>query len=394
MKKSIHFTKITGIIIMAVMAFFFAGCREYYDPQFTTPETGYLVVEGFINNGTEPTEIRLTRTVQLDGAATPIPETGANVMVESEGNERFSLAETVPGVYRSGQLQLNGSSKYRIHIYAKEKEYVSAFSGIQTTPDIDSISWKQHNEGVQFHVHASDPTGNARYYQWKFEETWETNSPYVSNLVYAYDAQDKITGVKYRYPNRINEASFIRCWSEKKSAGILIGSTEKLAEDVVYLPFHFIEANSVKISIMYSVLLKQYKLSKAAHAFLLQMKKNSEQLGSIFDAQPSEMPGNMYCLTEPGEPVIGFVEVTEEKTRRLFISNGALQNWNYQTGCAVTVIDNHPDSIVKYGLQLMPGTVAKDDEITGDITHFSAAPPRCIDCRQNGGTNIKPLFWP
>ena len=383
-----------GCLLLTILFLCIIGCRERYDAVFTTPETGFLVVEGFINNGAEPTEIRLTRTVQLDGPASLLPETGANVFVESDANNRFPLQETAPGIYRSAQLALNTNQQYRIHIYAKEKEYVSAYTGIQSTPGIDSISWEQNTAGVQLHVHANDPANQSRYYQWKFDETWETNPPFVSNLVYGYDAQQRITGVEYRYPNRMNEPSFIRCWSQKQSSGILIGSTEKLEKDVVFLPIHFIEANSIKLSVQYSILLKQYKLSKAAYTFLLQMKKNTEQLGSIFDAQPSEMPGNITCLTHPGEAVIGFVEVSQEKTRRLFIHNNELQNWRYQTGCEATIIDNHPDSIVKYGLQLMPATVAKDDEITGAITHFSAAPASCIDCRQNGGTNVKPVFWP
>lgn len=381
-------------LLTLLFLFSATGCRERYDAMVLTPETGYLVVEGFINNGTEPTEIRLSRTVQLDGPSSPLPETGATVFVESNTANRFPLQETAPGIYRSAQLALNTNEQYRIHIYAKEKEYVSAYSGIQTTPGIDSISWVQNAAGVQLHVHANAPDNQSRYYQWKFDETWETNPPFVSNLVYGYDAQQRITGVEYRYPNRMNEPSFVRCWTEKQSSGILIGSTEKLEKDVVYLPIHFIEANSVKISVQYSILLKQYKLSKAAYTFLLQMKKNTEQLGSIFDAQPSEMPGNMSCLTHPGEAAIGFVEVTQEKTSRLFIHNNELRNWNYKTGCEVTIIQNNPDSITKYGLQVMPATVFMDDPNTGAITHFTAAPSFCIDCRQNGGSNIKPAFWP
>jgi hypothetical protein len=387
--KTVRYWALLNLVII------FTGCREYYDAGFITPETGYLVVEGFINYGSQPTVISLSRTKKISGPNSVRPEEGATVFVESDQNDRYLLQETTPGAYTSGTINLEAAKKYRLFIKAKGKEYVSEFTPVQQTPDIDSITWKRENEneGIQLYVHSHDPNNTSRYYQWKYEETWEINPPFASTLEYDFDNHDKITGVKYRYPNKRPETAFQKCWPESKSKGLLLWSTEKLDKDLVYLPFLFIPPNSVRISVLYSILLKQYKLSESAYNFLLQMKKNSEQLGSIFDPQPSEMPGNITCITAPGEVVVGFVEVTQEKTKRLFISRQEVGRWNYFTDCEITVIDNHPDSIIKYGLQVMPSLVSTDDDY-GNITKFSAAPPLCIDCRVSGGTNIKPSFWP
>ena len=65
------------------------------------------------------------------------------------------------------------------------------------------------------------------------------------------------------------------------------------------------------------------------------MKKNTEQVGTLFDAQPSQISGNFKCLTNPGELVIGFVEVTEEQTKRAFIYNSQVPGWSYNMICMV-----------------------------------------------------------
>jgi hypothetical protein len=391
-KNLTHLLKKCCYIVLPVI-FIISACRDYYDAEYETPEAGFLVVEGFINYGTAPTVIKLSRSTKPSESTVPYAETGASIQIESDQNEHYALTESVSGTYTSGLLNLSPSKKYRIVIQAKGKQYQSQYSGVQTTPEIDSITWKQESNGIELWVNASDPANSAVYYQWKFEETWEILSPFTSNLMYDIDNQQRIKGVKYRYADESIDTTGLRCWQQNKSSNLLLGSTEKLSQDVVHLPFHVITANSEKLGVLYSVLLKQYKLSSQAYEFLLQMKKNNEQLGSIFDAQPSELPGNIVCSTIPTETVVGFVEVMQEKTKRIFISRNEIGTWNYTTNCGSSVIANHPDSIVKYGLQLTPTNVFIDDT-PKIIISFNAAPPRCVDCRLNGGTNVKPSFWP
>ena len=69
---------------------------------------------------------------------------------------------------------------------------------------------------------------------------------------------------------------------------------------------------------MYSINVKQYALSHEAYLFFEKIKKNTEQLGSIFDPQPSELQGNIHCITNPAETVVGYVDISEEKVQRNF----------------------------------------------------------------------------
>ena len=177
------------------------------------------------------------------------------------------------------------------------------------------------------------------------------------------------------------------------SSSITLGSTEKLTSDIVYLPVQYIEPHSEKLSVLYSINLRQYAISKGNYLFLQKMKKNTEQLGTIFDPQPSEISGNIHCLADPGEVVIGFIEVTQEQVKRIFISNSQVPGWNYDPGCVETIIDNNLDSIAKHGSDLYP-TLPSGLDPFGGIAKFHATPDKnCMNCTFRG-VSQKPAFWP
>lgn len=371
------------------------GCKEVYEPNISSPATGYLVVDGFINGAPGVSTVSLTRTTKLIDEVSIIYEYNAQVSIESDNNESYPLFEGPNATYTSAVLNLNPSSKYRIKINTQNgKEYLSEFTAVKNTPAIDNISWQRENGGVQTYINTHDAQNNTKYYQWKYEETWEIQSSFLSTLRYVYNSvTGAITGVEYRDPVNLSaDTTIATCWQSFTSRNIIIGSSEKLSTDRIYLPLTYIEPASAELGVLYSVELKQYALSLGAYMFYDQMRKNTEQLGSIFDAQPSELKGNIQCVNDPSEIVIGYVEVTEEQTKRIFIANKQVEDWGYNPGCSSFTIDNQPDSILKYGSGLMP-TFAKTVSPLGDIIDFYASTPICVDCTLSG-TNIKPSFWP
>src|SRR4030095_7378655 len=89
------------------------------------------------------------------------------------------------GEYSIAQLILNSNKKYRLYIRTRDgKEYISDFTAIKHTPPIDSISWQRENGGVRLYVHSHDAQNGTKYYQWKYEETWEFHSDYYSSIKY------------------------------------------------------------------------------------------------------------------------------------------------------------------------------------------------------------------
>ena len=120
-----------------------------------------------------------------------------------------------------------------------------------------------------------------------------------NNLEYIIDpVTNSPTAVAYKYPDQHNDTTIYKCWNTLEFSTIILGSTEKLTSDVVYLPVQYIEPHSEKLSVLYSINLRQYAISHDQYLFLQKMKKNTEQLGTIFDPQPSEISGNIHCLTD------------------------------------------------------------------------------------------------
>lgn len=372
------------------------GCREKYVPNLNLPATSYLVVEGFINSGTGPTTITLTRTTKLVDTSKIFYERKATVSVEGKINTTaFPLTETGPGVYTISQLTLNVNDQYRVYIKTQAgKEYVSDYSAVRTTPDIDSVSWKSVNTGVQIYANTHDAQGKTKYYQYKYDETWEFHSQYYTSIKVFYNALNR-PRLGYRDSSALGnpDRTLFTCWKSTSLTNILVATSEKLTQDVISeQPLVFIEPDSWKLSVLYSINLKQFALSQQRYRFLEQLKKNTEQLGSIFDAQPSDNNGNIHCITNKEEPAIGFVEVSQEKQKRIFISNTQLPDWRYYSGCKPQIeVKNIPDSL-NMASGLLATYVAERSPF-GEIVSGYFAEPDCVDCTFRG-SNKKPPFWP
>ena len=203
MKKLFAFSIFLVIII---------GCKEKFIPSLQSPVTGYLVVEGYISSGVEPTTITLTRTTKLYNTSTIIYERNAQVKIIGQNQETYPLSETGNGVYTSASLNLNRNEKYHLQIKTRDgKEYASNNANVKLTPDIDSLTWAREIGGLNIYVNTHDPQNNTRYYLWKYEETWEFHSFYTSSLEYVYDPVKGIpTGVTYRLPSQQIDTTIFR----------------------------------------------------------------------------------------------------------------------------------------------------------------------------------------
>jgi len=387
----IYFRQTIGLLLPLLLI----QCKEEYNPHIEAKTTGILVVEGFINSGQGPTTIRLSRSTDLQDTILN-PESNAQVNVEGEDGSSFTLFNNGNGLYMNGQLTLSNGVKYRLLIRTGDgKEYASDYTPVRYTPAIDSITWQRENDGLRIYANARDAQNATKYYQWKYEETWEIHSAFYTSIKYIRDTvrTNDVTDLVYRLPDRNPDITLYKCWRTLNSSSIILGSTEKLTTDLVYLPVQYIEPHSEKLSVLYSINLRQYAISKDNYLFLQKMKKNTEQLGTIFDPQPSEISGNIHCLTDPGEIVVGFIELTEEQLKRIFISNAQVPGWGYDPGCVQVIIDNQLDSIKKHASDLYPTTPNSVSPFGTILKFFATNSENCMDCTLRG-VSQKPVFWP
>jgi len=390
------FRTISGRILVLLLLLPF-GCREKFVPSLQSPPTGYLVVEGILNDGDGPTNILLSRTNPFN-ADTLRFETGAVVRVEGDDNSVFGLTETQKGVYSVNDLHLNQSQQYRLYIKTLDgKEYMSEYVPVKSTPAIDTVSWRYGDDGVNFSVSTHDPNKNTRYYYWRYEEAWEFHVPYVSTL--KWDTQTYGNAQHLVVLPIQPDYSKIVCWPSAASTSVMIASSNKLSADIIQdYPIAVIPKGSEKLAYMYSMIVRQYALTLEAYEFLQKIKKNTEKTGSIFDPQPSELKGNIHSVNDPSEIVLGFVSASTEQSKRIFIKANEIPNWGYQYNCGVDSVDqlgggSYLSFQMAKGFNLVPIDILIKNHETGEITAFTASDVRCVDCTLKG-TNVKPPYWP
>jgi len=366
----------------------FLSCKDKYMPHIQYPPTGFLVAEGFINAGDSPTTILLTRASRLDSIQL-IPETHALLDVQAENGASYPLTEDSGGKYTIPHIAIDPGQRYRLHIKTSNgKEYLSDLADVKISPPIDTVAFVAGPEDVSIYVSTHDDQKKSQYYQWQFEETWQYNAAYISYYIYSPQTSP------LPFIPRPNPGAYFNCWNMGLSSGILIASTISLSSDLVYqFPVTKISYTaSNRLNLRYSILVKQTVLSKEAYEWTQQLKKNTEQLGTIFDAQPSETGGNIHNISDPSERVIGFIGCSTQTEKRIFITRDelpAVQVTNgYETCLADTVLLT-ANLYLYFGNGLFPLSYVK----TMKGMAMAGASITCVDCRTQGGTIVKPAFW-
>ena len=379
-----------GLIAILLSLDVACGCKDPYVSPYKNPTTGYLVVEGFIS-GNSITQFSLTRTIPLPGDSTIPTVDGAMVQVEGSDNSVYPLTGQGGGIYTSvDTLNLNPQLEYRLTIKINGDQYQSTYVPYKLSPPIDSVNWVLNGDySVNIFVNTHDPTNATRYYQWLYQQTYEYHSAEESYYMYRTDT------IPPQVVLRPAADQVFRCWQINGSTNVLIDNTTQLSSDVVYrMPLTAIPPNSVQISVLYSILVKQYALTADGYNFLSQMQTNTESLGSIFDAQPTQLASNITSLKNPGETVIGWISAGSEQSRRIWISRTQVLS-NYYDTCPGkdTVLVNKPAllySAYDNGLYVPLYFGISPAGVPGWVSNFAS----CVDCRLQGGTNVEPNYWP
>lgn len=379
------------LFVIAFLLFSGFGCKKAYTPPPTikTDYNSVLVVEGFINNGAGKTKFTLSKASQLDHVTTFMPEKTATVTVESEQGTIANLIHTGEGIYENS-LSINPTQKYRLRIKVNAtQEYLSDFVEVKTTPDIDKISWKETSKGVEILADTHDDQHASKYYMWNFEETWLFNSNFDSDFIFKQNSMHE----------RLPEESVFRCWTSSQSTSIILGSTSKLTSDVIEnQPIAVIPPKSEKLGIRYSILVKQHVITKEAFEYLEVMKKNTEELGSIFGPLPSQQIGNIKNIHNDKEPVVGFVYATSQKEKRIFIDNKdisylwAVEQPNEKVCSQAELFLGIANLNTYFGAGQLVPTYGIYDATGQTIIGYGYAPRICVDCTVRG-TKQKPIFW-
>ncbi|MFT4849732.1 MAG: hypothetical protein ACI83B_002278 [Sediminicola sp.] len=351
-----------------------------------------IVIEGSITNELKQHQIKLSQVFEIDSIG-PNPLSGATVKVT--GTTEYFFEETEPGNYVSvDSFAAQTGINYQLYILANGEEYKSEPLQLPETSSVGQLTSNRINyrgdDGVAITLNNQTSTGAAKFYRYEFTETFKFNANYFkSNDIVIED------GVALEVPKLKEEYT---CYRTDESQEIILASTNSLSEDIVNdLLITFIDAKDPKLSLRYSVLVKQYVISSEAYNYYEILKELSGSDNLFSQSQPGFFPSNMTNINNSNENVIGFFEVSSVSTKRTY--------FNYEdfydpenirprlvpfAACEVTFpsldllieqIEN--DRVRWFKSPLIPNKP--------EGSYFVVA-KRCVDCTVFG-SNEKPEFW-
>jgi hypothetical protein len=375
---------IFGILITLLTGL--TTCRQVYAPPAITRPNRFLVVDGIVNTSPNAVStVNLNRTRNLgDTTVTGIPELHAELAIIGSNGVEYPLYDTAgTGVYKSAPLSLDVTKTYYISIRTADGHaYASDPVRCEPTPPIDSVYWRQPSD-LTIYISTHDPAGSTHYYRYDYNETWEHDSEW-----------EAIYGVSNHYMFAVDSTNQLhRCWTTDSSHGILLTSSAAETQDVISgYPLLTIPNSDNRLTRAYSILVRQYALTEDAYNYWQLIQKTTQNVGSLFDLQPTQLSGNIHCTTNPAEPVIGFLSACAVQQQRIGIIETSLHNWIHNEpafGCDTLSIPfdfynpfayNYPDT--NYAPYYFDGTAL----VLGSAV--------CLNCLLFGGTNIHPTFMP
>jgi len=368
----------TKVILLAVFSsLFFCGCITEYEAKNLENIADVLVVDGIITD--DESVIVLSRSAGLnhddtqDITAYSVPDAkvyiecndGTQWEAENHHDWDWDVGRGIGSRYAVTTGKLNPERQYRLKIEMKEHVYQTDFAYPLVTPQIDSVFWTKEEKGqpVNIHVATQDPDNMVQHYRWSYREVWEVRA--------------KIS---------VPDTSFtFMCSNSSKSWGILIGTSEKSASGKLIEIIARINPTSDRFMLLYQIDVTQNAISKRAYDYYFNIKKNSQQSGGIFAHIPSEIKGNITCITDPSRSVIGYVDVSSNTSRKLYIHRAGV----YEEPISECQLIHAMVLLEKYGYPI-PSNYYYFYQIGLYVEH------KCIDCIVNGDRPIRELpdDWP
>ena len=397
--------------IFIFFCFILSSCIEEFVPETITFED-LLVVEAAITDEFKFHEIKLSRTFRFEEELTY--ESQADVRIIDDMQNVYLFNETEPGKYISSiMFRIQPNRNYTLKINTKDNQsYSSSATKLPSnTAQITEVSYTQTTnsdgvEGIDILVDSFDPSGDARYYRYEFEETdritagsWGPQEIIIVSDVPPF----QVTAIPNTRNNRICYRTIIT------KDDLIQTQTNNFTEDrITRFPVKFISKTNSIIRDRYSILVKQHVQSLEAYTYFRILNEFASSESVLSENQPGFLDGNIFPTTNPNEKVIGFFELTAVSTNRMFLNYkdvfpSANQLSNF-ANCGIgsrfkpALVDpENPNFSPLIDLFQRNQIVfySRNEDFFGEFIEdppFTVVPRWCGDCTF-WGTNVKPNFW-
>lgn len=406
-----NMSKSVQLIFLIIFSLLATSCVEEYEFQSEVENfESILVVEATITNQDKFQEIKLSRSYNLDTIA-PFPERNAVVKVISDAQGTISFSEASEGLYISNTpFTAQPNTTYVLDIQTNDgRSYTSSTEQLTTSTQIDNLYAERgftddNQEGMFIYVDSHDPSSSSNYYRYEYEETFKVVAPKYSPFEIVFEP-----GSFFDYTIELRPEQQETCYRTQLSSSIILANTTSLGEDKVEkFPSRFINRNEYIISHRYSILLRQYVISREAYVFYDVLKRTTEQDGSLLtDTQPGFIEGNVFSTVNSNEKVLGYFQVSSVDEKRIFFDYEDYFPGEdlppYIVGCGLLSpalagnalgndIPSHPlYDHIQEGYQFFHTNDGTIDVFPSEGPEILVN-PECGDCTELG-QNTPPVFW-
>ena len=383
------------IFILAVLT---NSCVTEFNAELPDRDVQVLFVDGSIVENSDVT-FNITKSFRLNSIRVPNESLIVNANVHIIGGNGYKSLPAInlgKGSYSISVGELDDNVEYGLQIEYNGDIYQSKLVKPLHTPEIDSISWIQPEEkgDVLFRISTHDDTGETEFFIWECIEDWEISAHYYTTIFFS--AQDTNLYV-------VDPAPFYYCWMNSKPDKYVIGSTESLTESrIINKQIYSCLPSGSRFTLLYSITVNQKAISKNAFEYYQNKIVLNEEMGGMFTPQPSELNGNITCITDTSKKVMGYVESVKNITqKKIFISPWEITRppvydecITYSDGVIKTLFTRADDPAIDPYIAAYSSGYRPVSGETEDISTAIWSLNFCSSCIANGGTKIKPDFWP
>lgn len=358
--------------VLAGLVCLFTTCTEdvHFDPQ----NNGYLVVDGFITDRPGPHSIVLKKSGtfldQTDGGTEELV-TGAQVTITDDLGEEIMLTETNGAYLTPENFQGVAGRSYSLCITVDETtKYQSKPELLRSSSPIDSLYYKFSIVDVLNNSNGIDQEFRVEFlvdFEFPSEEEyykWEWLSTYILETFCITTPETLICDRSVWLSDPPPTYCYVTQWSNGRSNSYLnmMSSQESTSRKLTGHSIQLLDP-TIEFVHKYSMLVNQYSLSKEAFDYWTLVEGQLNNTGSIFDAAPVQIRGNIFNVDNSQEVVLGYFGAQGITSKRIFIE--------------ADDIGIGPDQLF-----------ICNPDLGGTIPHW------CSDCRLlTGSSGNKPDFW-
>lgn len=373
-----------------ILALFFTVASCVYPFEMGTGMSdGRLVVVGDIVLG-EKSLFTLSTLQSLSGDdVSEVPP--ADVTVEASSGAVFHGVPSGDGSYVVDLSSADESLEYRLCAKVRHdsgtRNYASEWLPSAGRCSIDSLYY--YVDGLDGSLcFAADLSsgGSCRHYDISFQETWEYCSDLFATYYYVpFSSGGGANGHLERY---LNGENVYYCWNTRRSRGSMtVGTDDHTSDRLLRHGVVRMSNDDKRISVCYRLDLVVSGISEDTYRYRSHMSDMSSFQGDLFSPVPSEIRGNVRCVEDEGEQVVGYVGVMTSVKASIYELDSETKFYKAPRKLVETEVypEEEWPALYQRGMLVIGGTPSEG---------YYWAKDECVDCRLKGGTKTVPEGWP